>query len=211
MFVQLESDDEADDLDEETEILAYEPDTGSVELEPESLPQLSAGALTPLDPSIATTRGLLARIRSAPAATVAWEAALSAGNALVPCESSAALQIDEDGALRFVAATGPTSHKLAGVTLPAGKGIASFSTSRRLGLIVNNPAADQRFYREMDRATGYDTQSILCVPVMLAGHTWGCIELLNPPNPSGFRREHLDLLDPIARTLGARLAELEDR
>ena len=200
-----------DDLDEETEILAFEPDTGSVEVAPESLPQLGADALTPLDPSMATTRSLLARIRSAPAAAVAWEAALIAGNALVPCESSAALQAEDDGTLRFVSATGPSSHKLAGMTLPAGKGIASFSTSRRLGLIVNNPAADQRFYREMDRTTGYDTRSILCVPVILAGHTWGCIELLNPPNNHGFRREHLDLLDPIARTLGARLAELGDR
>lgn len=197
-----------DDLDEETEVFATEPDTSSIELVSEELQHLSAADLHPLE-SYETTRSLLGRIRAASVPEAAWDAAVTVSQALVPCESGSGLSAEPDGALRFVAATGPSADQLAGVTVPAGKGIAAFSVTRRLGLIVNNPEADQRFYREVDKSTGYATRSILCVPVLLGGRTWGCIELLNPPDGAGFRREHLDQIDPVARILGARLAELD--
>jgi GAF domain-containing protein len=38
---------------------------------------------------------------------------------------------------------------------------------------------DDRFYKEIDKESGFHTKSILCVPLQADGHTIGAIELMN--------------------------------
>lgn len=186
-------------LDEDTEVFALEGDTGSIALGPldEDTDELDDD----LD---------LDALHEAADELTAWTRALEACQERVPSEAGSALRLEPGGALRFVVASGPESAKLVGVLLPPGKGVVAFSATRRMGLIVNDAAADRRFYRQMDQNTGFATRSILCVPVQHGGRTWGCLELLNPPGGT-FDRDDLQRLEPIAQAVGSRLGALHGR
>lgn len=148
---------------------------------------------------------LVARVRSAPSTALAWQAALEAAQELVPSESGAALRVEPDGQLRFVGASGPHGKKVAAMAIPGGAGIAGFCVERAAALLVRNPYRDPRFFPEVDRATGYSTRAVLCVPVMGTNGVLGCLELLNPPEMQSFSRAHLATLESVAAALAARL------
>lgn len=152
-------------------------------------------------------RTLIATLRETPSAVIAWERALEVAQTLVPSDSGAALRVEPSGALRFVAATGPKASDVLGVTLPAGTGIVGFTVERGVGLIVTRPQRDPRFFAEMDKVTGYSTETVLCVPVRAPdGSIAGCIELLNAP--AGFGRMQLELVEQVADGLTEQLDEL---
>eukprot|EP00796_Vickermania_ingenoplastis_P001268 gene1268-726_t len=88
------------------------------------------------------------------------------------------------------------------VNMPAGTGIAGFVA--RTGKVVNIPNAyeDERFNRQVDKATGYRTRTILCLPVIYEGQIVAVAQLINK----------LDLVTDsglhIPRTYGRRDEEL---
>ena len=150
---------------------------------------------------------LLSTILEAANGLQAWEQALRVVQELAPAESGAALRVEPDGQLRFVAATGPKAHGVVGVVLPRETGIVGFCVARQVGLVVTRPQRDPRFFGEMDRITGYATKNVLCVPVRASrdsGRVWGCLELLN--SETGFGRTHLEVADEVAAALAQRLA-----
>lgn len=149
-------------------------------------------------------RALRDTVRTARSPTLAWEAALEALSLLVPAEAAAALRVEPDGALRFVAATGARATALRGALLPAGAGLAGFSVQRNVALYVTNPRQDPRFYAEVDHATGFVTRELLCVPIPGPAGARGCLELLNPP--VAFTNAHRDRAREIAVLLGERLS-----
>ncbi|KEG13908.1 cAMP specific phosphodiesterase [Trypanosoma grayi] len=88
------------------------------------------------------------------------------------------------------------------VTIPAGAGIAGFVA--RTGETVNiaDVYADDRFNRDVDKATGYRTKTILCMPVMYEGTIVAVAQLINKLDmvtESGLR---------LPRTFGRRDEEL---
>ena len=148
---------------------------------------------------------LIASLADAPGTLEAWVRALDIAQELIPAESGAALRVEPDGRLLFVAATGPKAADVQGVRLDKGTGFVGFCVRRGVGLSVSRPQNDPRFYGEMDRATGYATESVLCVPVRGAGGSvLGCLELLNAP--AAFTRADQDRAGEVAAALSARLA-----
>jgi len=129
--------------------------------------------------------------------------ALEGAQELIPAESSSALRQEWDGTLRFIVAFGPRAHKVLGERLPSGLGIAGFCVQRSVSLIIREPKNDPRFFANMDRRTGYSTSSVMAVPVAFDNTTFGCLELLNPPE--AFTRIHLDCLTRIADGLAEQL------
>ncbi|HRI07155.1 MAG TPA: sigma 54-interacting transcriptional regulator, partial [Nannocystaceae bacterium] len=66
------------------------------------------------------------------------------------------------------------------IRLALGQGIAGHVARTGATVILDGSADDPRVHRAIDRATGYATRSILCVPVRdRAGEILGVIELLN--------------------------------
>lgn len=51
------------------------------------------------------------------------------------------------------------------IVVPEGSGIVGASISGNETILINNPYEDPRFNPEVDRETGYQTRSILCIPV----------------------------------------------
>jgi hypothetical protein len=149
-------------------------------------------------------RALRDTVRGARSPSLAWESALDTLSLLVSAEATAALRVEPGGALRFVAATGARAATLRGALLPAGAGLAGFCIARNVALHVTNPRQDPRFYGEVDKATGFITHELLCVPVPGPTGPRGCIELLNPPAP--FTNTHLERARDVAALLGERLS-----
>ncbi len=64
--------------------------------------------------------------------------------------------------------------------VPAKKGIVGAAASQKETLIVNDAYNDPRFFDEIDRLTGYQTRTILAVPLLTRdGRTIGVFQALN--------------------------------
>ena len=72
------------------------------------------------------------------------------------------------------------AHGLPRITIPTSKGIAGYVASHAEPLIINDPYSDERFDKEVDKRSGYRTQSILALPIQdSGGKTIGVYQALN--------------------------------
>lgn len=68
--------------------------------------------------------------------------------------------------------------------LKAGKGIAGWVAQHGKSVQAGNVKTDERFTTEVDDSTGYDTQSLLAVPLQARNQVIGVLELVNKRNSS---------------------------
>ena len=95
-------------------------------------------------------------------------------------EAASVLIRDGDaGDLRFLSAIGTVSERLAGIRIPAGKGIAGFVMSSGQPIAVANVEEQSAFYPEVDKATGYSTEMILATPLRHSSEIIGVLEYIN--------------------------------
>jgi signal transduction protein with GAF and PtsI domain len=94
-------------------------------------------------------------------------------------EASVLVRDGEEGDLRFLTAIGEVADKLTGVKIPAGKGIAGFVFSSGQPMAVAEAGEESTFYAEIDRRTGYTTQTILATPLRHEGEIIGVLEYVN--------------------------------
>lgn len=110
-------------------------------------------------------------------------------------EASVLIRDGADGDLRFLSAIGKVAGQLLNLKIPAGKGIAGFVISSGQPMAVAAAAAEASFYDEVDRQTGYSTQTILATPLKHHGEVIGVLEYVNrvgePPFQS-FTPEEMD-------------------
>jgi PAS domain S-box-containing protein len=102
------------------------------------------------------------------------------------------------GDLMFSVALGPVSGSLLGQRIPSGAGIAGAALQSGEGQIVNDVQADSRWYSAPDLATGFETRSVLCVPLTSRGRPIGALEAINKLDGSLFDNEDLELLSNFA-------------
>jgi response regulator RpfG family c-di-GMP phosphodiesterase len=57
------------------------------------------------------------------------------------------------------------AHGMPPITIPASTGIAGFSYQKGEVVICNDPYSDNRFNPEIDKKTGYQTKSIVAIPI----------------------------------------------
>jgi len=140
-------------------------------------------------------------IHEAPDVPEAARRALQVLLDLVQCDAGSVLYDDYRGdSLEFIAAAGPTAHKLAGLRIPLDQGLAGFCHRMAVGMLIEDTTRDRRFDPSVDRMTGYVTRAILAVPLRTTDReSFGCIELLN--SPWGFEEWMIDASQNIATTL----------
>jgi len=139
-------------------------------------------------------------------AEAALALAVNAGVRLTHARGGAALLLESAG-LRFRYVCGEHAERLRGMQIPLGAGVAGFSVSTHTALVVHNAYADPRFYRNVDHHTGHRTLNLLCVPMVAAGQTWGCLELVD--SDAGFSDEALGDMERLANAVAERLAQLQ--
>ena len=95
------------------------------------------------------------------------------------------------------AAVGAGADAVRGLSLPINKGIMGWVISHEKPALVPDVNVDQRFYGAIDQASGFQTKSIICVPMQADGHTIGVIELMNM-RPDYLGCDGLKILSVIA-------------
>lgn len=113
-------------------------------------------------------------------------------------EAGSILLYDEEGKLRFHTASGQAASAVKPMYVKPGQGIAGWTAETGKPALVNDVGSDPRFERGFDRATGFITRSILCVPLTFEGRVIGVLELLNSRRADGFDNEDQYLLFSLA-------------
>ncbi len=118
---------------------------------------------------------------------------------LIPCEAWSLLLLDENTReLTFEIAVGPEKTKVRELKIPLGQGVAGWVAQEGQPLLISRAEDDPRFFRGIDRATGYATRSLLCVPLISKGKILGVIELINKVGDSPFDHRDLALVTILA-------------
>lgn len=94
-------------------------------------------------------------------------------------EASVLVRDGDAGDLRFLSAVGRVAEHLKTLKIPAGKGIAGFVFSSGQPMALTDVGEEDSFYAEVDRQTGYSTQTILATPLRHEGEIIGVLEYVN--------------------------------
>jgi signal transduction protein with GAF and PtsI domain len=121
-----------------------------------------------------------------------------AGAAVGSDEASVIVRDGETDDLYFLAAIGEVADKLRGLRIPSGKGIAGFVFSSGQPIAVADVEKDENFYAEVDRQTGYSTQTILATPLRFEGEIIGVLEFVNRVGAPPFKPFTPDEMDRSA-------------
>ena len=119
--------------------------------------------------------------------------------------------------LVFSVPTGPKVKQLTDIRLPPGEGIAGWVAEHGEALIIPDVKDDPRFYGGIDSEFGFETKSILCVPLKAGAKLIGVVEVINRKDGTSFTEKDLLLLSIFASQAAlaiekARLyRELQDR
>jgi signal transduction histidine kinase len=111
--------------------------------------------------------------------------------------ASVVLRDDAKEEVWFAAAFGEGSQAALGARMALGQGIAGWVAAQGEPVIVPDVYADERFFAEIDRQSGFTTRSILCVPLQTKGRTIGALEVMNKKNGT-FNKEDLAMLQALA-------------
>ena len=105
---------------------------------------------------------------------------------------------EETGELVFSVPTGPKSDKLTDFHLPPGEGIAGWVAENEQHLLIPDVKKDKRFYEKTDEMSGFETKSILCVPLKAKSKMIGVLEVINKVDDTSFTEEDAMLLNIFA-------------
>lgn len=94
-------------------------------------------------------------------------------------EASVIVRDDNDGGLKFLCAIGEVAGELMQVKIPPGKGVAGFVFESGQPVAIADTSRESAFYADIDRATGYSTQTLLASPLLVDGRTVGVLEFVN--------------------------------
>lgn len=119
--------------------------------------------------------------------------------ALLDAETSSLLLLDEEtNELTFEVATGEPGAALREMRVPADRGIAGWVLEHGEPAIVADVATDPRFYGQIDRSSGFQTRSMLAVPLAIRDRPIGVVEIINKRGEGGFTARDQELATAFA-------------
>ena len=101
--------------------------------------------------------------------------------------------------LTFTVAKGPSEKMILQKRIKFGQGIAGKVVESGKAMLIADAKLDKRFYLGMDKATGFTTRSVLCVPMKLRNNVIGAIEVLNPIDRPTFSPDQIPMLSTLAQ------------
>lgn len=108
------------------------------------------------------------------------------------------LLYDRKKRLTFRLIQGIDHEKLKGVSLTRGQGIAGTVAETGESILVGDVSTDPRHYEGIDELVGFETRSIIAVPIRLGKRILGVIELVNKLGDDSFTGRDLALLTTLA-------------
>ncbi|MES0447724.1 MAG: GAF domain-containing protein, partial [Desulfobacterales bacterium] len=111
-------------------------------------------------------------------------------NRVTNSDASTLMLLDEKtGELVFCVPTGPKADNLVDVRLPPGEGIAGWVAKHEQPVLIPDAREDTRFYSNIDKISGLETKSILCVPLKSKTKLIGVLEVINKVDGTCFTKE----------------------
>jgi signal transduction histidine kinase len=108
------------------------------------------------------------------------------------------LRDHKTGDLVFSVPMGPEKNGLRDIRIPTGKGIAGWVAERERPLLVPDAKEDPRFDSGIDEINGFETKSILCLPLKAKSKLIGVLEVINKLDDTPFTEEDTFLLSIFA-------------
>ena len=113
---------------------------------------------------------------------------------LLDAETSSLLLLDEEtNELTFEVATGEAGENLREMRVPADQGIAGWVLARNEPTLIADVASDERFYGQIDRSSGFQTRSMVAVPLTIRDRPIGVIEVINKRGGAQFTARDQEL------------------
>ena len=107
-------------------------------------------------------------------------ATLSQVNELLDVEAASLALVDrETGFITFQLAIGGGNDAVKGLRLEPGQGIVGQSIADGRAVLVADVMSDPRWFGGVDKVSGYETRSLMCVPLRAKGQVIGALEVLN--------------------------------
>jgi putative nucleotidyltransferase with HDIG domain len=116
----------------------------------------------------------------------------------VGAEGCSILLFDEDGQLRFTVARGAGGSAVKPLVVKPGEGIAGWTAREGKPALVNDVRHDPRWVVRFDEASGFETRSVLAVPLVFEGRVTGVIELINKLQGRDFDDQDQNILFSLA-------------
>jgi hypothetical protein len=108
-----------------------------------------------------------------------------------------------------VVALGPTQNPLQPRRQPVDRGIAGWVACHGEPLLLPDAPRDRRFDAAFDRRSGFETRSVLCIPLRAHGGIWGVLQLINKIDGT-FTERDLQILRVVG-AIGGLLQEFDAR
>ncbi|NOH14277.1 MAG: GAF domain-containing protein [Chloroflexi bacterium] len=130
--------------------------------------------------------------------------------AAVGSENGSLLLLDDDsGELVFVDVIGASRGKLMNYRLPKGIGVAGDVAEKRQPSLVSDVTMEPTFSPMVDKHTGLQTKSLLCVPLWDGKRTIGVIEAVNMSTERSFDTDDQEVLMLAARLVSLAIVKAE--
>ncbi len=124
---------------------------------------------------------------------------LESATRLTMGEASSLLLVNsENNKLYFEISIGSKEEELKNYSLNMGEGIAGWVAKNSTSLIVNDVDTDPRYFAEIGDKIGFNTKSILAVPMLIKDECVGVIEIINRNDGGYFSNEDLQWLEMFA-------------
>ncbi len=125
-------------------------------------------------------------------------------------DGSVALLDQKTEELVFAIVRGAIEDDLVDFRMPQDEGIMGWVATHGEPTIVNEVDQDWRFSPRVDMLFGFDTQSMLCVPMRIGPHILGVIAVVNKHSGAGFGEIDQSLLSILARSAAFALSGFDE-
>ena len=112
--------------------------------------------------------------------------------------SSILLYAKKSRKLQFVASQGSHRESLKQIHVPLDKSVAGRVFRHGRPLIIQEAEGDPRIFRGVDQAVGFETRSLLAVPLIFREETIGVLEAVNKLNDQMYNDEDMKVLEILA-------------
>ena len=114
-------------------------------------------------------------------------------------EASSIFRIDEKTReLYFDVVTGAAGEAVKQIRVPMGEGIVGACAQSGKPILVRDVSKDPRFFKKADKKSGFQTRSIIAVPLKVRGKLIGVCQVLNKRGGGEFNHADMDLLEALA-------------
>ena len=118
---------------------------------------------------------------------------------LLESETSSLLLLDEEtDELIIKVATGDSGGAVTEHRIPADKGVAGWALQNQETVVINDTSTDDRFYQDVDAASGFTTRNLLAVPLLVKDRAVGVVEVLNKRDGMEYHDEDVALAGGLA-------------